>query len=105
MNVHGRWDDPSMDDRFVGWARELFQATKPYAAAGSAYVNFMTQDEQSRVRDAYGSNYERLAATKAKYDPTNFFRVNQNIEPGMATVAAPGSPIDARETGMQQRSS
>jgi FAD/FMN-containing dehydrogenase len=87
MNVHARWDDRAADDTFVTWARSVFAATAPYAAAGSAYVNFMTQDEQSRVRDAYGANYDRLAAIKRKYDPSNVFRVNQNIEPAVAATA------------------
>jgi FAD/FMN-containing dehydrogenase len=70
----------------VAWARSVFAATAPYAAAGSAYVNFMTQDEQARVRDAYGANYDRLAAIKRKYDPSNVFRVNRNIEPAVAAT-------------------
>ena len=80
MNVHARWDEQAQDDRFVTWARSVYQATAPYAAAG-AYVNFMTADEQDRVRAAYGPNYDRLAAIKAKYDPTNVFKVNQNVRP------------------------
>jgi len=81
LNVHTRWDNPSNDAKCIGWARELFQATAPFATGG-AYVNFMTQEEQDRVRSAYGSNYRRLAALKKKYDPNNFFRLNQNIKPG-----------------------
>lgn len=80
MNLHGRWSDPAADERCIGWARSLFQAAAPFATGG-AYVNFLTQDEGDRVRAAYGANYERLAALKARYDPTNLFRVNQNIRP------------------------
>jgi FAD/FMN-containing dehydrogenase len=80
MNVHGRWDTPSDDARFVAWARDVYRATAPFAAPG-AYVNFMTRDEGARVPAAYGPHYERLAAIKAKFDPTNFFRINQNIIP------------------------
>jgi hypothetical protein len=80
LNVHGRWDDPAKDVACIGWARELFQAVSPFATGG-VYVNFLTQEEQDRVRDAYGSNYERLVALKRKYDPHNLFRVNQNIRP------------------------
>jgi FAD/FMN-containing dehydrogenase len=51
---------------------------------GGAYVNFMMDDEASgRLRATYGDNYERLATVKAKYDPANLFRVNQNIEPAV----------------------
>jgi len=80
LNVHGRWEDPAKDAKRIAWARELFQAASPFATGG-AYVNFMTQEEQDRVRAAYGSNYDRLVRIKKKYGPENFFRVNQNIRP------------------------
>ncbi|MFL5576638.1 MAG: FAD-binding oxidoreductase [Gemmatimonadaceae bacterium] len=93
MNVHARWDDRARDLDFVSWARAVFRSTAPFASAG-AYVNFLTQDEQDRVRAAYGPNYDRLAAVKAKYDPTNLFRVNQNIHP--AAVAPAGAAAMGR---------
>jgi len=80
MNVHGRWEDPADDKRCIGWARDYFKATTPYASAG-VYVNFLTADEGDRVHNAYGPNYDRLAQIKRKYDPQNLFRMNQNIEP------------------------
>jgi FAD/FMN-containing dehydrogenase len=80
MNVHGRWADAEKDEACIGWARDLFKAAAPFAT-GAVYVNFMTQDEGERVRAAYGSNYERLVQLKRKYDPTNLFRLNQNIRP------------------------
>jgi FAD/FMN-containing dehydrogenase len=80
MNVHGRWSDPERDAACIGWARDLFRAAAPFATGG-VYVNFMTEDETDRVRAAYGKNYERLAALKKRYDPTNLFRMNQNIRP------------------------
>jgi FAD/FMN-containing dehydrogenase len=80
MNVHGRWEDPSEDQKGVSWSREFFNATAPYAHGG-VYVNFMTDDETSRVPAAFGSNYERLAQIKKKYDPENVFHLNQNIKP------------------------
>ncbi|SMG51219.1 FAD-binding oxidoreductase [Paraburkholderia susongensis] len=80
MNVHGRWDDARDDERCVAWAREFFEAARPFAL-GSVYVNFMTQEEGDRVGQAYGSNYERLVAVKNRYDPDNWFRHNQNIRP------------------------
>jgi len=64
----------------IGWARDLFKATAPFAT-GSVYVNFLTQDEEDRIRAAYGKNYDRLARIKGKYDPTNLFRANMNIRP------------------------
>lgn len=81
MNVHGRWSDANDDAACVAWARAFFDASAPFAL-GSVYVNFLTQDEAGRVRDAYGPNYERLVAVKTRYDPHNLFRHNQNIQPG-----------------------
>jgi FAD/FMN-containing dehydrogenase len=80
LNVHGRWEDPSKDAQCIGWARDLFTAAAPFAT-GAVYVNFLTQDEEGRIKAAYGRNYERLARIKERYDPRNLFRVNQNIRP------------------------
>jgi FAD/FMN-containing dehydrogenase len=80
INVHGRWGSAAGDEAGMGWARGFFKAAAPFASGG-AYVNFMTQEEKSRVKDAYGKNYDRLLAVKKKVDPKNFFRVNQNIDP------------------------
>jgi FAD/FMN-containing dehydrogenase len=80
MNVHGRWLDRTDDDKVIGWAREFFTAAAPYAA-GSVYINFLTQDEGARIHEAYGANYERLLAIKQRYDPANLFHFNHNIRP------------------------
>jgi FAD/FMN-containing dehydrogenase len=80
VNVHSRWETPSEDNKCISWARAFFDATAPYATGG-AYINFMTEDEANRVTAVYGPNYDRLARVKDKYDPTNFFRLNQNIRP------------------------
>lgn len=80
LNVHGRWRDAADDEACIGWAKRFFAATAPHATGG-VYVNFMTADEQDRVRAAYGANYDRLAALKAKYDPDNLFQVNLNVKP------------------------
>jgi FAD/FMN-containing dehydrogenase len=80
MNVHGRWFETADDARVVDWARAFFQAAAPFAA-GSVYVNFLTQDEGARVQEAYGPNYARLVAAKRRYDPDNVFRLNHNIRP------------------------
>ena len=81
MNVHGRWRDRAEDERVIGWARKAFTAAAPFSTGG-VYVNFMPEDEGQRVaKGAYGANYERLAKLKAKYDPANLFRMNQNIKP------------------------
>ncbi|MGH7827286.1 MAG: FAD-binding oxidoreductase [Candidatus Binatia bacterium] len=80
MNVHGRWDEKAHDAACIGWAREFFKASAPYASAG-AYVNFMTEDEGDRIAAAYGPNYDRLVQLKRRYDPENVFHLNQNIKP------------------------
>lgn len=80
MNVHGRWDSAIEDERCIGWAREFFAKSQPFASGG-AYINFLTQDETDRIAFAYGAMYNRLVELKKKYDPTNFFRMNQNIKP------------------------
>ncbi len=80
MNVHGRWSDPEADDRCIAWCRELYDRLTPLAT-GEAYVNFMTEEEGDRVETAYGTSYARLVEVKNAYDPTNLFRVNQNVVP------------------------
>jgi FAD/FMN-containing dehydrogenase len=80
MNVHGRWESAAEDERCIGWAREFFAKSQPFASGG-AYINFLTEDEAGRVAFAYGPMYKRLVELKKKYDPTNFFRMNQNIKP------------------------
>ena len=62
------------------WAEGFFAAMQPFNA-GEVYVNSLDQGEGHRVREAYGINYDRLVALKAKFDPTSFFRCNQNIPP------------------------
>jgi FAD/FMN-containing dehydrogenase len=80
LNVHGRWDERTEDERCIAWARAFFQASAPYASDG-AYVNFMTEEESDRVAAVYGANYDRLAQIKKRYDPDNLFHLNQNIKP------------------------
>jgi FAD/FMN-containing dehydrogenase len=87
MNVHTRWREQADDAACIAWARQLFDATAPYAA-GSVYVNFIPDDEVSRVSAAYGPNMQRLAQIKHCYDPTNLFRMNHNIAPASSASAA-----------------
>jgi FAD/FMN-containing dehydrogenase len=79
VNVHTRWRDAKDDERCRGWARKLHERLAPHAM-GSVYVNFIPDDE-ARVNDAYGRNFERLASIKRRFDPANLFRTNQNIAP------------------------
>jgi FAD/FMN-containing dehydrogenase len=80
MNVHARWREPEMDQACIGWARGLYEAAKPHAI-GTAYINFMPEDEVDRVEAAYAGNFARLVEIKQRYDPLNLFRMNQNIRP------------------------
>ena len=80
INVHARWGAATEDDACIGWAREFFEASAPYATGG-VYVNFMPDDEVDRNAGAFGPNLQRLKELKQKYDPENQFRANQNISP------------------------
>jgi hypothetical protein len=83
MNVHTRWREAAQDSACIAWARKLFDAAGRFAL-GSAYVNFIPEDEPDRTEKVYGANYRRLAAVKRRYDPENVFRSNQNIRPAEA---------------------
>ena len=72
--------DPANVDAIRRWSIDYQEALHPYSAGG-AYVNMMMDEGQERVRASYRDNYDRLAQVKAKYDPDNTFRVNQNIQP------------------------
>ncbi len=72
--------DPANNERMVSWTRRYWDALHPYSAGG-AYVNFMMDEGQDRVQATYRDNYARLQGVKWRYDPTNLFRVNQNISP------------------------
>jgi FAD/FMN-containing dehydrogenase len=85
--VHTRWRDPADDESCIAWARALFKATAPHALE-TAYINFMPEDETGRVATAYGPNYHRLVEIKQRYDPSNLFRMNQNIVPAASGAAA-----------------
>lgn len=79
MNVHTRWEDEGDDKSCISWAREFFEATKPFATGG-AYVNFISEGDDN-LEKAYSENIEKLAGIKAKYDPKNVLRSNLNISP------------------------
>lgn len=78
--IAGMWSDPADNEANTRWVRDYHAALEPHTSAGG-YINFMAADDQSRVRANYGVNYERLAAVKKAYDPTNLFHLNQNITP------------------------
>jgi FAD/FMN-containing dehydrogenase len=72
--------EPANRERIISWAKDYWEALHPYSAGG-AYLNFIMDEGEDRVRASYRENYDRLVAIKNKYDPTNLFRVNQNIKP------------------------
>jgi FAD/FMN-containing dehydrogenase/SAM-dependent methyltransferase len=83
FNIHilAMWEDPADSDRQIAWAREFHQAIKPYSTGG-AYLNFIGNEGNARVRAAFGpEKYARLVELKRRYDPENVFAGNQNIPP------------------------
>jgi FAD/FMN-containing dehydrogenase len=85
INISAVWPEGGPDHPDINWARAFFQALQPHATGG-VYVNFLGSEGEERVRAAYGPHYDRLAAVKARYDPANVFRTNQNIRPRGAVV-------------------
>ena len=83
--VMGQWTDPADSARHVSWTRQLADAMAPFRS-GAYLLNALGEESEEIVRAASGVNYRRLAAVKAQYDPTNFFRVNQNVVPAARTV-------------------
>ncbi len=81
INIVSMWSDPAKNEDNIKWARDLWNAVQPFATGG-VYVNFLMTEGAERVMAAYGKKkYERLVTLKNKYDPANFFSLNQNIKP------------------------
>lgn len=79
--ITGEWTDPADTDKNIQWVRDTYAALKPFMTS-ARYVNYLEADAGGDpLADAYGPNYARLRQIKAKYDPANFFHVNQNITP------------------------
>jgi len=88
--VTSAWSDPKDADRNIAWTRDFLSAMRPFAAPG-AYVNYLGGDEGTEgLKAAYGVKLARLAALKAKFDPTNLFRMNQNIAPASGPANSSG---------------
>jgi len=80
MVIAGIDPDPNSAPALKKWATDYWAAVHPFDLAG-AYPNFMMDEGEERVKATFGGNYNRLAALKKKYDPTNLFHVNQNVRP------------------------
>ena len=81
LNIAGIWPDPQDNEKNIAWARDYYEAIHPHSGYEGGYTNFMTAEDQDRVRDNYAANYERLKQIKASWDPDNVLHLNQNIEP------------------------
>jgi hypothetical protein len=86
MVIAGVDPDPANAGLISEWARSYWKAQHPHSA-GASYINFMMEEGQDRIQATYGGNFERLQEVKARYDPDNFFHVNQNIRPVRRMVA------------------
>ncbi len=83
----GMWPDPADNEANTAWVRDYYAALAPHSQKG-AYVNFLSGDDQDKIRANYGGNYGRLVDVKRKYDPDNLFHLNQNISPAPDATAA-----------------
>ncbi len=80
MNLLANWSEASADAGNIAWVRGIFNQLRPAMTPG-VYVNLMSGDEQDRVPEAYQQRWDRMVAVKSRYDPNNFFRLNQNVPP------------------------
>jgi len=80
VGILSQWADPADTETNIAWTRGVYDALQPHAS-GAFLLNFLDQEDDAVIRAAFGSNYNWLAELKRKYDPANFFRNNQNIEP------------------------
>lgn len=78
--ILSQWIDPTDSAKNIEWTRAFFEAMQPFFEKG-VYVNNLGEEGDDRVKAAYGANYDRLLTLKNRYDPTNLFRLNQNIRP------------------------
>ena len=85
MTLLANWSEASADAGNISWVRGLFNQLRPAMKPG-VYVNFMSGDEQDRVPEAYQERWDRMVAVKSRYDPNNFFRLNQNVPPRKLTA-------------------
>jgi hypothetical protein len=80
VGILTQWTDSGESQRHIEWTRGLADALRPYSS-GAYLLNFLHEESDDTIRAAFGENYRRLVEVKNKYDPTNFFCLNQNIKP------------------------
>ena len=80
LHILGMWEDRADDEKNIEWVRNIDRVMKPWAQE-AGYLNYLMDEGDQRIKDSFGANYERMVALKNKYDPTNFFHLNQNIKP------------------------
>jgi hypothetical protein len=80
IGILSQWPDPADNAKNVAWTRGFYEALMPHAS-GAYLLNVLDKDDGQHIRASFGASYDRLLALKRKYDPTNFFRQNQNIDP------------------------
>ena len=80
VGITAQWTDAAESEKHIGWTRDLSDALKPHSSGGYL-LNFLSEENPDAIRAAFGNNHARLVELKAKYDPTNFFSLNQNVAP------------------------
>jgi len=80
IGILTQWPDAADSEENIAWTRSLENSLEPYGS-GAYLLNFLAADDEDRIRAAFGKSYDRLVEIKNRYDPANFFRVNQNIKP------------------------
>jgi hypothetical protein len=82
VGILTQWTDPAESERHINWTRQVAETIRPFSS-GAFFLNFLGEEGEDTIKAAFGPNYERLQAIKKKYDPTNFFQINQNIKPAV----------------------
>lgn len=84
VDVLGQWDNPAESDRHIPWVRATWDKMAPFMEDGGYINHLVAEDPAEKIRASYGANHGRLRQLKARYDPTNLFRLNPNIKPAGA---------------------
>jgi hypothetical protein len=79
VDIISQWTEAEEDESNINWTRNFWKEIEPFSKG--VYVNHLDSDDNERVKNAYGVNYEKSRQIKRKYDPNNFFRLNNNILP------------------------